>query len=178
MLAIFSKIKNIGKVRGVTLVEAVLYLTLLIFVLGVVINMLMTINGSYREIRLNREIEISGTITMESLLREIRNASSIDTGNSQFDINPSKITLVGIDEYSNSYTKTYDVLDGVFRVSKNGGAPETLTSSLGSINSFVLKRLATSTSEAVRIELEIIGTLGSLSKTEKFYGFAVLRGSY
>lgn len=167
-----------GKTRGVTLVEAILYLTLFIVVLGVVINMLLAINSSYKEIRLNREIEISGTVTMESLLREIRNASSIDVSNSQFGVNPSKITLMGVDESSNAYTKTYDVLDGAFRVSKDGGTPEILTSSLGSVSSLVLKRLTTSASEAIKIELEITGTLGSLSKTEKFYGFAVLRGSY
>ncbi len=168
MSATFLKIKD--NKRGITLIETIIYMVLLTLVMGVIVQMLVAMGGVYRNIKLTREIESSGTIAMESMLREIRNASNVVTSGSTLEESPGKLIIAGTDESFNPYNMTFDTAGGAIRVSKDGDAPAALTSSSVAVNYLLFNRVSTSTSEGVRIELEISG--------KRFYGFTVLRGSY
>ncbi len=185
MLAIFSAIKNkkslpreAKRSGGVTLIEMILYVVLLTFVMAVIVQMLVSISGVYRNIKITRELESSGTIAMEQMLREIRNASSVEVTDSVLGIHPGTIAVWGIDENHISYEMIFDTASGVLQVSKDGGAPVALTSSPVSATYLLFTHLTSPNSEGVRIELEMSGTAGATVKSERFYGFAVLRGSY
>lgn len=178
MSAIFLTIKKNFHSRGTSLVEMILYLVLLTLVTGVIVQMLIAVGGVYRNIKLTREIESSGVIAMESMLREIRNSSSVVSGESFLGTSPGIITVSGTDESLNSYKIAFSVSSGALQISKNSETPVAITSS-GSIVSYLLfTHVINANSEGVRIELEVSGTVGSVSKSEKFYGFTVLRGSY
>jgi hypothetical protein len=178
MLATFLTTKKPFYRRGTSLVEMVLYVVLLTFVVGIIVQMLITIGGVYRNIKLTRELESSGTIALETMLREIRNASNVEAGESDLNVNPGFLVISGTDENLNPYKIKFNVVSGALQVSKNNESPTALTSSSGVIDHLLFSRVATSTSEGVRIEMEITGTAGPVSKSEWFYGFAVLRGSY
>lgn len=177
MSATFLTIKN-NKNRGTSLVEMVLYIVLLTLVTGIIIQMLVAVGGVYRNIKLTRELESSGTIAMERMLREIRNASGVDVGSSSIGTSPGVLAISGVDESSNSYNIKFNISSGVLQISKNSETPVALTSSPTTISYLLFNHITNTNSEGVRIELEVFGTVGSVSKTEKFYGFAVLRGSY
>ena len=103
MLAIFSTIKKRINSRGVSLIEAVLYITLLILIMSVIVQVLVSMGGVYKNIKLTRELESSGAIVMENMLREIRNASSVVVGSSVLGTNPGILKVSGIDEALNIY---------------------------------------------------------------------------
>ncbi|MFH0804482.1 MAG: hypothetical protein V1896_02685 [Candidatus Zambryskibacteria bacterium] len=178
MSAISLTIKKPFYNRGVSLVEMILYIVLMTLVMGIIVQMLISISGIYRDIKLTRELESSGTVAMESMLREIRNASSVVLGESILGVSPGAIVVLSVDEDLNSYEMAFDAAEGTLRISKDSETPVALTSSSGVVSYLVFTRVTNANSEGVRIELEISGTAGSVSKSERFYGFAVLRGSY
>lgn len=177
MSATFLTIKKSGK-AGFSLVETILYMALLVLVMGVIVQMIIAIGGVYRNIKLTRELESSGAIAMENMLREIRNASSVLVNESVLGVNPGTLTVSGTDENLNSYKTTFSFSAGKILVSKNGDTPVALTSSSGSISYLLFTHITNDNSEGVRVEMEVSGSSGSVSTSERFYGFAVLRGSY
>lgn len=177
MSATFLTIKK-NRNRGTSLVEMVLYIVLLTLVTGIIVQMLVAMGGVYRNIKLTRELESSGTIAMEQMLREIRNSSSVVVGGSVLGASPGTLVISGTDESQNSYQVAFSVESGTLQISKNGETPTALTSSPVSVSYLMFNRVANTNSEGVRVELEVSGNAGSVSKSQKFYGFAVLRGSY
>src|SRR3989338_717743 len=177
MLAIFLTIKKHINNRGISLIETVLYITLLILIMGVVVQTLVSMGGVYKNIKLTRELESSGAIAMESMLRDIRNAKSVVVGSSVLGTSPGVLKLSGIDEFLNAYDVIYDGTSGSILISKNSATPTALTSSV-EVSNLIFTYVSNANSEGVRIELEVSGTIGAVSKSKHFYGFAVLRGSY
>ncbi|PIR39969.1 MAG: hypothetical protein COV33_02335 [Candidatus Zambryskibacteria bacterium CG10_big_fil_rev_8_21_14_0_10_34_34] len=178
MLAIFLTIKKHINNRGISLIETVLYITLLLLIMGVVIQILVSMGGVYKNIKLTRELESSGAIAMESMLRDIRNAKSVVVGSSVLGTSPGVLKLFGIDEFLNVYDVIYDGTSGSILISKNSATPTALTSSSVEVSNLIFTYVSNANSEGVRIELEVSGTIGAVSKNKHFYGFAVLRGSY
>jgi Tfp pilus assembly protein PilW len=181
MSATFLTIKKKGlpAQSGFTLVETIIYVVLMTLVMGVIVQMLIAIGGIYRGIKLESELENSGTIAMETMLREIRNASNVSVSESVLGVSPGTLTISGIDENSNPYKVAFNTsAGGAIMVSKNGAAPVALTSSSGAVSYLLFTRITNANSEGVRIELEMSGSSGTASKSERFYGFTVLRGSY
>ena len=180
MLATFlttKKSKCTHAQAGVTLVEMILYVVLLVFVMSIIVQMLVSIGGVYRSIKITREIESSGAIAMEQMLREIRNASMVEITGSVLGTSLGALTISGTDESSNPYKTNFSVNSGVLQISKNDGVPVSLTSSPVVVSYLLFNRVATSTSEGVRVEMEVTG-VGPVSRSERFYGFTVIRGSY
>jgi hypothetical protein len=174
MSVTFLKTNN----RGITIMETILYMVILTFVMSIIVQMLISISGMYRTMKVTRELESSGTIAMERILREIRNASAVVVGESDFGTNPGELTISGTDESLNLYKIKFDVSSGILQITKDSEEPVALTSSSGVVSYLLFTHLATSTSEAIKVELEMSGNSGSVPKSEKFYGFAILRGSY
>lgn len=164
--------------RGVSLIETVFYVVLLALVMGIIVQMLISLSGIYKGIKLTRELESSGSIVMEGILREVRNASSVVTGESVLGTNPGVLTIAGLNEDLSPYEITFDTSLGVVRMSKNGSAPTAISSLSATSTLLIFTRVTNANSEGLRVELEISGFSGSVSKSQKFYGFTVLRGSY
>lgn len=160
------------------MIETVLYIVLLVFVMGVIVQTLVAMTGVYRNIKLTHELESSGTIAMESMLREIRNASHVAVSGSILSSSLGQLSISGTDQSGISYVITFDVSAGTIRISKDGSEPVALTSLSGTVTYLAFTHLINPNSEAVRIELQMSGTAGAAAKTERFYGFTVLRGSY
>lgn len=174
MSATFLTIKN----KGTSLVEVILYVVLLTLVTGIIIQMLIAVGGVYKNIKLTRELESSGAISMERMLREIRNSSSVVVSESTLGATPGILVVSGIDEDSNFYQIKFNVASEALQISKDSEAPTALTSSPISVSRLIFSHITNTNSQGVRVELEVSGTVGVVSKSEKFYGFAVLRGSY
>ena len=178
MLAIFLKNKKYFGQKGLTLIEAVLYVFLLMLIMTVIVGSLMAIGKAYRKVKAARELESTGAIIMESILREVKNASLVDLANSTLGVNPGALSLLGTDESGTPYAVSFETSSGILQISRDEDVAEPLNTSAGTVSYILFNHLNNTNSEAVRIELELRSLLSSPPKTERFYGFAVLRGSY
>lgn len=173
-----AKSSTIKKNKGVALIEVVFYLAVLTLFMGAVVKAFLAMGEVYKNIKAERELEISGTIAMENMLREIRGASSVALAQSFLGASPGSLALAGADENLNPYSVYFSADSGTIFVSKNGGAAVPLVPSDVQAARLVFYRAVNANSEGVRIELEMSSTASGTLKSEKFYGFAVLRGSY
>ncbi len=164
--------------KGFSLIEMLVYVALLSILLLVVINSVILIINSYRNIKTTEVLENAGLTAMDRLEAEIRNAKSIDATNSVFNssgtssiltLNTSTTTPAKVKFYATSTTLAVDE-DGVY------SGP--LISSNARLKTLSLWLISTSTSQAVKIELEVESGVGPSYKSAKFYDTAILRGSY
>jgi len=166
------------KNKGITILETLIYTAILGLVVFTIFKSLSSTITTHRAIKLSQTLESSAAVSMERILREIRNADSIDMGVSSFNSSPGILKLSGIDENDVDYTITFDLSGGVMRVTKDSGTPAAITSSAITISSLIFRSVSTSNSEAVRVEISFTGSAGGVTRDLDLFGFAVLRGSY
>ncbi len=150
----------------------IIYISLLTIISLVVVNTVVSLSTSYRNLTALRAVEHSGIDAMERMSRDIRSATSIDLTHSTFGSSPSTLTLV-----QTSTTTKFYVQSGVMKVDVNGTYSGPLTITNSSVTSFILTHLTSSNSDAVKIDLTISGTSGTVTRTKNFHSTIVLRGS-
>lgn len=163
---------------GITMVETLIYIGIFVVALTVIIQMMFAVTKTHRLVKLRQSLEASGIISMERMLREIRNASSVDTVNSVLDSSPGRLTLSGTDANGNNYALEFSVASGAVGLSKNGGAAGALSAPGISVDSLVFRRITNNISEGVKVELSFSGADGTETKNLDLFGFAILRNSY
>ncbi len=169
-----SRIMNNGKIKekaGFTLIEVVIYSTILAIISVFVVNSLFLMIKNFNAYRVSRFVNVSTASVMERITRETREAGDIGSTNT-FDSNPGHLSLdTGVEFF---------VTDNRLIIKEDGNdnflTPENLQ-----LISLIFRQVATSTnpnSKAIKIEIEIKGEKGSYQKTEKFYDTIILRNSY
>ena len=108
------RLKN-SKNRGYLLIEMVIYVSLLTIIFIVAINMLLSFSQSYRTLSALRLAEHSAVDSLERISRDIRLASSVDSGNSTLGTSPGVLTLIATSNGVSTTTKFY-VQNGVLKV--------------------------------------------------------------
>ncbi len=66
-----------NKKKGFSIAEILIYITILVFMLTVVINILFTILKSQRSFSTSKSVESSALVSMERITREIREAQNV-----------------------------------------------------------------------------------------------------
>src|SRR3989344_1463298 len=84
--------------KGYTLVEAIIYLAILAILTVTFISLLFTMVQAYTEFRLARDLVSSAALGLERLVRETRQAASVDLGLSVFGTPPGRLVLNTTDE--------------------------------------------------------------------------------
>src|SRR5438132_411372 len=79
--------------KGSSMIETVVYVFVLTLLLGVVSAALFSLVSSYRLMRSERAIESGATASFERMVREIRDAKSVDTLNSVLNSSPGTLVL-------------------------------------------------------------------------------------
>lgn len=159
--------------KGFSLIEIMIYLAIFTAVSILVINSFIIIISTFAKIKSNHDLVNSGSNSLERISREIRQAKSIDI-TSVFDSDSSSLKLVDPDGTTVVFDKNIDDL----RISKNGTNIGNLFVNNVSLNKLIFKRIVTTNSEAIKIEIELQDTNDKTNKIEKFYDTVVLRGSY
>lgn len=129
--------------------------------------------------RSERIIFSAGEGAMETLIREIRQASDVVPASSSFGVNPGVLVLRTVQTPGGSgiITRTFSLSSE--RLTKNdGGADEFLTPPEARIKSLFFWHSSTSTSDAIKIEMTIEAGDSRSLETKTFYGTAVLRAKY
>lgn len=160
---------------GYSLVEMIIYISILFMILIVVVNTVISYTRSYRTLGALRTVENSAMNAMERMTRDIRGATSIDTANSTLGSSPGVLTIVSTSGTVSTTTKFY-VQGGVLKVDVNGTYFGPLTLSNASTTSLTFTRLTSTVSSAVKIDMTIDGTSGPVTKTKTYHSTIILKG--
>jgi len=163
------------KRRGFSLVEMLIYISILVLMLSVIMNIIVSVIRSERVIKANRNVEGSATVSIERLAREVRLAESIDTSLSVLDSNPGKLVLEGVDVSGNPRTVEFYLVSGVLMISENGVVLGALSQSNAKVSNLIFYLFSGPNSEGIRTEITIESGTGTHYRSNKFYTSAVLR---
>lgn len=171
---------HINRKKGYSLVELVIYASLtamLIAVITYVVRVLFVANST---VRATKRVESSAMITTDRFLRDIRQATNAEVVTSA-PLNSSYFDqlLLTIPQ-PNSTTKTvrFYLNNEKIMVDENGVVSGPLTLEHVRATSLQFFKMSTSTTQAVKFEFVILGPASTPEVSEKFYGTAVLRGTY
>src|SRR3989344_3109229 len=140
--------------RGYTLLEIVVYVSILAVVAVLVVGSILSIYQAFAKTRVERRLALNGDVALETIIRDVRAAESFDAGISVFGTNP-----------------------GVLQINI-GGPTENLTSSDVSVTNLIFYATSTDNSKMIRVEFTLEAGSGKFQKTKNFYGSAVMRGAY
>lgn len=160
------------KNSGFSLVEMVVYVTLLTLILLALVNIVFSFTKSYEQLGALRAAENTGMNAMERMVRDIHAASSIDVGDSTLSTSPGVLTLLIGASTTEFYTS-----NGEIRVKVDGTDIGPLSVSSAKITSLIFRQIATSTAQAVKIDMTVQGTVGSSVKTKTYHATAILKNS-
>ena len=157
--------------KGYSLVEFVIYITIIAIIAFTVTSTLLSFSKSYRTILALRYSEFSGTTAMERLTRDLRMAVSVDTLNSTLGSSPGVLTIV-----SSATTTKFYVQNGVLKVNINGLYFGPLTLSNVTVTNLVFNLLNNGTSEAIKVDMSLQSTVGPVVRNKTYHSTIVLKG--
>jgi hypothetical protein len=164
--------------KGVSMVEMVVYISILALVSIVVINALYSLGRSYQSMRRAEVIETTAQVALERMVREIRDASSVDVSDSQFNDPAGSLTINTLNEAETLTAVRFYLLDGRIRVEEDGVDMGPLSPADATVTELVFNRITTAESEAVKMDMTVESARGVEVQSKKFYSTVVLRGSY
>ncbi len=172
----FLKAKNykLEACRGYTLIEAIIYISILAMLSVLFISLLFSMANSHTEFRLMRNITSSASLALERLSREIKQARNVDVGGST----PGRLLLNTTDGGGLATTVEFYLSAGTLMLRAGSAAPASTTARYVTVDNLIFRQINTTESSAVKIEMTLSASRGTVSRTEKFYTTAVLRGSY
>jgi len=165
------------KDKGYSLIEMVLYVTILSFMLAIIINMLVIMNKSVRQFHALKSVQTSGELSLERIVREVRNAESYVTASSTLNTSPGNLVLSGVDASSTTRTVEFFVKDNGVHMKENGVDLGSLTASDARVTNLVFRQTATPHSQLIRTEMTVESGTSTYYRSSKFYATAILRGS-
>jgi len=160
--------------KGYSLIELLIYIALFAILSVVLIQSLVTSFRVYAASQSYRRVQAEGELSMERIVREIRSATTITTSTSTFDSSPGVLALVGTDSVGATRTVTFSVSNGQLQINDNGTSGA-LTSTKVSVGTLIFRKITTTYSTAVKVELTLTTTVGQ-TLTSSFYDTVILRG--
>lgn len=164
---------------GFTLLEALLYVVLLVIISVFVVGAILSMARAASEVRLSRAINNSAAVSLERMVRDIREADEIDETGSIFGTHPGRLTLRASDDDGNSTTTEFELdADDILTVEVNAGGQAPLTAEELEVSNLIFRQIVSSSSRAVKIELAMRNRRGKRIIERNYYDTAVLRGTY
>ena len=160
--------------KGLSILEALIYIAILSIVSVVIVDVALVMTKAYGSFRVTQNIERAGLSSLDRIIREIRDAESIDLSASVLGTHPGTLTLNTTDSSGNARTVEFYLQNEVISLKENGIANGALMNTNASTTNFIVRRIVNAHSEGVKIEM----TISSGAKSENFYATAVLRNSY
>ena len=164
--------------RGFSLVEMLFYVVILSLSLIAVLQTLVVVTRSYGVLKYAQRVEQEAAFSLERMVREMRDASSITDAGSTFGTNPGKLLLGSTDSSGTARTVEFSVDTGKILLKENGAVTGYLTSSKTSVSNLVFRKITTTRSKGVKIEMTVAAGSGTFARSESFYATVVLRDSY
>ncbi len=163
-------------VCGYTLLEMVFYLAIFSVFSITIINTIIVMTKSSREIKTQTEL-MEGGIIMERISREIKKACDVVVDSSPAVIDNLKIFIGPCPDAAPDIEFKADATSTNIQISENSAAAANLNSSNIDITGLTFTQIATAQGKAVKIILKIKSKKSSNPDTI-FNNTAVLRGAY
>ncbi len=164
--------RSFTKKRGYSLIETVVYVALVAFLLASIASGTKLLFTAYQKTKAVRMVENGAIDTMDRIVRETRNSTSVNTSGSSFNVASGILSLV-----SGATTTKFYVSNNRVYIDQNGSTIGALTPSTIKVPALTFRYIDTGNSEAVKIELTLSAST-TPSFSESFYDSVVLRGSY
>lgn len=171
--------KNIHVLKkGYSLVEMLVYVTLLSLITLMVTQGVLTMTKVFSEFEIVRNIDHSGRSAMERMVYELKAAYNVDTGTSVFnDVNG--VLFLDADDDAGGVKEIKIFIDnGQVKIEEDGVDMGYLTSQNVTVDELVFYHLSNTETQAVRMVLTLSATKGLAQKSVTFNTTAVLRGTY
>ncbi len=164
--------------RGFSLVEMLFYVAILAFALVAVMQTLIVVTRSYGVLRSTQRVEQEASVSMERMVRELRDASGIDDAGSVFGTHPGKLLLNSTTASRTARTVEFSIDSGKLSLKENGVVTGLLSSTRTNISSLIFRKITTARSKGVKIEMTMQSGTSTAARAENFYATGVLRDSY
>lgn len=159
--------------KGFTLVEMMIYITILLIVATASVSFLVSLNRFITQYRIETALYRSGTSVLEQVLVGIRQADSFDSLNSIVENSSAGALAV-----TNDVADTEFVLDGgSLKLFVDGVDYGSLTSESVTVSDFTVFRHQTAVGDLVRVRLGLTATINGVSKSVTLYAGGVIRGA-
>ncbi len=181
------QLRKASRTSGMTLIEVLIYMAILIVLLGTIIQAVLLLTTHYRAVRNTRDIEDSAIAVMDRLVRTARSADdivmdSILGSSTPSGTDPSTISLISNDVatgFSTTTTFTVDQTSKRVLLFENGVYLGPIIKESVSVIGFKVSHIINSNSKALRIELSMLSDQATPAVISKnFYNTVVLRGTY
>lgn len=157
-------------------IEIIIYASVLGMITLVMINGVLALTGSYRNLSVMRNIEHTAMDVLERLSRDIRGATSVNAAQSVFNSSNGILTLVSTDSGVSTTTKYY-LANGVVNLDVNDVFSGPLSSVSSTITDMTFYLISTENSSAVRIDLTVQSTDGNITKVKTYHNTVTLKQS-
>lgn len=156
---------------GFTLTEMLVYLAIFTIVTTAAVGFLLSLDRFIDQYRLETMLYRSGTNAMEQIILSIRQAESIDLLNTTEDTSGAGRLTVTDGTVTTEFLLTGNELHYIVDSTDLGD----LTSGAVTVTDFIVYYYPDE--ELVRVRLDLVGTLGTVTKTQTLYAGAVIRGA-
>jgi type II secretory pathway pseudopilin PulG len=163
--------------KGMTLVELIIYMSMLVLLLGAIIQSVLMLSTHYRAVRNTRDLEDSGINVMDRIVREARSATDVlPIAGGSF----ATTTFITTDSVTGlSTTTSFYVVSNKLHISENGVDLGPLTKESVRVIGFDVKLIQNSNSKAIKIDVSLLSDEATPAIIAKnFYNTVVIRGSY
>ncbi len=157
------------------MLEMLIYIAILILMLGVIMNITISVVNSGRTIKSLRNVENSALTSFERITRETRQAQSVNLSSSVLNTNPGRLVFAGSDSLGNPRTVDFYLSSGVLMLAENGADLGAVTQPDSRVTSLVFQRFSSSNSEGIRTEITIESGTSTHYRSNKFYFSTIIR---
>lgn len=169
-------IRTINFKKGISIIEIIVYFSMLSVLTIVVISSLMSLFKSYNVIKLQQDLETSAIQIIDKLQRDIHDADNIVQGQSSFGVPEGSVALNIVEGAATNVYRYYSA-SSTLKVSKNGVYIGDLSQPYVFVDNFTLRQIVGTTSSAVKVELRLRVTprYGTSTVYKNFYTTVQLR---
>jgi type II secretory pathway pseudopilin PulG len=160
---------------GFSLLEMIIYVAILAMMFLLLVRTVLSFTGSYRQLQVLRALDRSALNSLERMTQNIRNASSINAGQSSFGATPGILAVIQTKGINSTTTRFY-VQNKTLQLEVNGTAVGPLTVGQTEVTSLVFRQLV-STTTAVKIDLTLTASSGPIVRSKIFHTTVILKGS-
>lgn len=157
---------------GFTLLEVLVYLSILIVVSTVAVSLLVSLDDIIDRYRVDTALYRSGTNVMEQVVVELRRGDEFNVASSV--LNDSSIGAVAVN--NGATTTIVSRLGDELILTINGEEYGNLLQDSVIVTGFTVYKSDTTNGTFVRVKLELTATVESVTKSIDLYGGAVIRG--
>ncbi len=171
-----------GRAKGISLIEAVVYIALLGIFAVFISNFLLQIVNTYYRARAEREVLSNARLLLETVTKFVAQSSEVYAPTSSFNTNLGQLSLIttatSTPEHTTSY-RDFWVDNGVFFLRREGGSSMALSAPSVRVTKFRLERIVQGLArEAVKVTLEVASAQSKFPTSATLNSTTALRGNY